>query len=106
MNDRQPVAKAIMGKREISCHGPNRKYQDGVVLLQLEYIEPETLLFTDSAHDSALKQVAELVRVIELLVTSGLDEYTHRKVLNDPAHYLNVALENARKLLPKEPTHE
>ncbi len=46
----EPVAKAVMGKREVSCHGPNRKYVEGVVIQQLKEIEPETLLYTHPAQ--------------------------------------------------------
>lgn len=42
----EPVAKAVMGKREVSCHGPNRKYVDGIVIQQLKEIEPDTFLYT------------------------------------------------------------
>jgi hypothetical protein len=45
----EPVAKAVMGKREVSCHGPNRKYVDGIVIQQLKEIEPDTFLYTHPA---------------------------------------------------------
>lgn len=40
--------------------------------------------------------VEDLIKTIELLVTTGLDQYTHHEKMSDPDHYVNVVLEKMR----------
>ena len=40
--------------------------------------------------------VDDLIKAMERLVSSGLDQYTHHQIMSDPNHYVNVVFEKMR----------
>lgn len=82
----EPVAKAVSGKREVSCHGPNRKYVDGVVLVQLQELEPETLLYSAPPAAAINEQLLEALNDFSNYVrteqssTDGQVQYSNTQI--------------------------